>query len=90
MSARRHVAALEQAPKKRHSFYATISAAIFLVLLNGCTSEKSTVDAAKMTEFATRYAAAWGSQDAASVAAYFSEHGSLKINDGAPAVGRAA
>lgn len=43
-----------------------------------------------MSEFATRYAAAWGSQDAASVAAHFSEHGSLKINDGAPAVGRAA
>ncbi len=43
-----------------------------------------------MTEFATRYAAAWGSQDAASVAAHFSEHGSLKINDAAPAVGRAA
>ena len=43
-----------------------------------------------MTEFATRYAAAWGSQNAASVAAHSSEHGSLKINDAAPAIGRAA
>ena len=43
-----------------------------------------------MTEFATHYAAAWGSQNAATVAAHFSEHGSLKINDAASAVGRAA
>jgi len=76
--------------QKRHSVYAIISAAIFLVLLNGCTPEKSTVDANKMTTFATHYAAAWGSQNAASVAAYFSDQGSLKINDAAPAVGRAA
>ena len=69
---------------------AMISAVIFLVLLNGCTPEKSTVHADKMNEFANYYAVAWGSQDAASVAAHFSEHGSLKINDAAPAVGRAA
>jgi SnoaL-like protein len=67
-----------------------LAATIFVLLLNGCTSEKSTMDKDKLTEFATRYATAWGSQDAASVAAHFSEHGSLKINEDAPAVGRAA
>jgi len=43
-----------------------------------------------MKQFAIRYAAAWCSQDPASVAAFFAENGSLKINDGAPSVGRAA
>ncbi len=40
--------------------------------------------------FAERYTAAWCSQDAASVAAFFSPSGSLAINGGAPAVGRSA
>ena len=43
-----------------------------------------------LREFATRYAAAWCSQNAASVAAFFSPEGSLRINDGAPSVGRGA
>ncbi len=41
-------------------------------------------------DFATRYTAAWCSQNAASVAAFFSPDGSLTINDGPPSVGRAA
>jgi uncharacterized protein (TIGR02246 family) len=40
--------------------------------------------------FATRYTAAWCSQNAASVAAFFSPSGSLTINNGTPSVGRAA
>jgi uncharacterized protein (TIGR02246 family) len=48
------------------------------------------MDVAKLREFGTRYTAAWCSQNAASVAAFFAESGSLKINDGAPSVGRAA
>jgi predicted ester cyclase len=43
-----------------------------------------------LNDFATRYTAAWCSQRAASVASFFEEQGSLKINDGTPAVGRAA
>lgn len=45
---------------------------------------------ARLHEFAQRYTAAWCSQDAASVAAFFSPNGSLAINGGAPAVGRTA
>jgi predicted ester cyclase len=41
-------------------------------------------------DFATRYTAAWCSQNAASVAAFFSPTGSLTINNGTPSVGRAA
>jgi uncharacterized protein (TIGR02246 family) len=43
-----------------------------------------------LTDFATRYTAAWCSQDPHRVAAFFAENGSLKINDGAPSVGRTA
>ncbi len=45
---------------------------------------------AKLHDFATRYAQAWCSQNPANVAAHFSPEGSLTINHGTPAVGRAA
>jgi uncharacterized protein (TIGR02246 family) len=43
-----------------------------------------------LQNFAARYTAAWCSQDAAQVAAFFSPNGSLSVNDGAPAIGRSA
>lgn len=48
------------------------------------------MDAATLNDFGTRYTAAWCSQDAASVAAFFAVGGSLTINGGVPSVGRAA
>jgi len=48
------------------------------------------MDAAALREFATNYTAAWCSQDAARVASFFAEHGSLRINGGIPSMGRAA
>jgi len=48
------------------------------------------MDAARLEDFATKYSAAWCSQNPASVAGFFAEGGSLKINDGEPSVGRAA
>ena len=44
----------------------------------------------KLTEFAARYAKAWCSHNPENVAAFFAENGSLSVNDGPPAVGRAA
>jgi hypothetical protein len=44
----------------------------------------------RLNDFAARYTAAWCSQNAASVASFFGANGSLKINEGAPSVGRAA
>ncbi len=41
-------------------------------------------------DFATRYAAAWSSHSAASVASFYSESGSLTVNGGTPSVGRKA
>ncbi len=43
-----------------------------------------------VTAMAISYTAAWCSQDPASVASHFAEDGSLAINDGTPAIGRAA
>ncbi len=45
---------------------------------------------ARMQDFAERYTAAWCSQNAASVAAFFSPSGALKVNDDAPSVGTVA
>jgi steroid delta-isomerase-like uncharacterized protein len=45
---------------------------------------------AQLTDLATRYAAAWSSQSPDSLAAFYAEDGSLQVNAGAPAVGRAA
>jgi steroid delta-isomerase-like uncharacterized protein len=47
-------------------------------------------DLAKITTFAKRYAEAWCSQNPESVAAFFAEKGSISINNGPAAVGRAA
>jgi len=47
-------------------------------------------DLRKLTTFAKRYAEAWCSQNPDSVATFFAPHGSLSVNDGPPAVGRAA
>src|SRR5438876_2848172 len=47
-------------------------------------------DPAELTKCAKRYAEAWCSQKPESVAAFFAENGSLSVNDGPPAVGRAA
>jgi hypothetical protein len=43
-----------------------------------------------LQDFATRYTAAWCSQEAARVASFFSPDGSLSVNDGPAAIGRKA
>lgn len=48
------------------------------------------IDIFALRDFGARYAAAWCSQDAASVAAFFSAHGTLAINGGASSLGREA
>ena len=40
-----------------------------------------------LTEFATRYAAAWSSQDPEMLASFYAENGRLQVNDGEPSVG---
>src|SRR5260370_32489720 len=44
----------------------------------------------ELNHFASRYAKAWCSQNPENIAAFFAERGSISINNGPPAVGRAA
>jgi uncharacterized protein (TIGR02246 family) len=48
------------------------------------------LDQSRVRDLAERYTAAWCSQDAASVAAFYSPNGSLRVNTGPVAVGRKA
>ena len=49
-----------------------------------------TLDLEELRRFAEDYTAAWCSMDPARVAAHYAVAGSLAINGGSPAVGRAA
>ena len=63
---------------------------LVLSVLAACTPGREVVNDSRLAEFATRYTAAWCSHSASSVAAFYSQTGSLAINGGAPAVGRRA
>lgn len=60
------------------------------VLLSACEQREEQPESRDLTEFATRYAAAWSSQDPEALASFYSENGSLRVNDGEPSVGRDA
>ena len=64
--------------------------ALALSLLTACTPGSESMNDSRLVDFATRYTAAWCSHSASSVATFYSESGSLAINDAAPAVGRQA
>jgi predicted ester cyclase len=68
----------------------TVIVAVLSAAPAACHATEMTMDPARLKEFGTKYTAAWCSQDPGGVAAFFAESGSLKINDGAPAVGRSA
>jgi uncharacterized protein (TIGR02246 family) len=65
-------------------------AALALLQITGCISGRTEMDEEKLQDFAAQYTAAWTSHDAARVASFFNESGSLTINDGDPSVGREA
>ena len=58
--------------------------------LGACAGESPESPPPDLPDFAAQYTEAWCSQDPARVAAFFAEDGALAINDGEPAVGRAA
>ena len=61
-----------------------------LVPLSACQSREQQNDTDELTEFATRYAAAWSSQDPVAFASFYAENASFRINEGEPSVGRDA
>jgi hypothetical protein len=56
----------------------------------GCSRNRMSAHQVELNDFATRYAAAWSSRNPANVAAFYSDRGSLTVNDEIPAVGRPA
>jgi hypothetical protein len=72
-----------------------ISSPLALVLLalgtlTACGTGAGSSAQARLTDFATRYAAAWSSQQPDSLASFYTQNGTLIVNGGAPSVGRAA
>lgn len=61
-----------------------------LMLISACQSEERHRDMKDLTDFATRYAAAWSSQDPEAFSLFYAENGSLRVNDGEPSIGRDA
>ena len=72
-------------PGRRHTNFVTL---LVLTALGACVTQKPAAQNERVHEFATRYTAAWCSQDPHQVAAFFAPHGTLTINGGAPASGR--
>jgi uncharacterized protein (TIGR02246 family) len=62
---------------------------VAIVSVTACTPNEGSMSQADLTKFATRYAAAWSSQNPVEFAAFYDEGGTLTVN-GAPSVGRAA
>ena len=51
------------------------------VFLASCESQVKQMDVAELTDFATRYAAAWSNQDPAAFASFYAEDGVLLLED---------
>ncbi len=67
-----------------------IALSMTILLVVACEPEEEPMDATELTEFATRYATAWSSQDPVAFGTFYAENGSLTVNDGEPSVGRDA
>jgi len=70
--------------------YIVIAALLASLLLAACERDDVPMETPDLTGFAVRYAAAWSGQDPVAFAAFYAENGSLRINDGEPAIGREA
>ena len=66
------------------------AAILSMPLLSACESQKGQANMEELSEFATRYAAAWSNGDPVTFASFYAENGSFRINDGEPSVGREA
>ena len=64
--------------------------AVVTLTLTTCAKRTTVMNQAELANFATRYAAAWSSQNPASLASFYAENGSLTVNAGPPSIGRAA
>lgn len=76
------------------SVFASRNILVLPILLScfllACQAQKEPLDTNELTDFATRYAAAWSGQDPVAFAAFYAEDASFRINEGEPSIGRAA
>lgn len=63
---------------------------VMVLVLSACQPNEEQNDMADLTQFATRYAEAWSSQDPTALASFYAVNGALQVNDGEPSVGREA
>ncbi|NIS90390.1 MAG: hypothetical protein GTN98_09975 [Woeseiaceae bacterium] len=63
---------------------------LVLSFISACESNNESMDIDELTNFANRYAASWSGQDPIAHSMFYAEDGTLRVNDGEPAVGRAA
>lgn len=69
----------------------SVALLVFAILcLSACGGRTESKKPSDLAEFGTRYAAAWSGQDPDALASFYEEGGSLRVNAGEPAVGRAA
>jgi len=61
-----------------------------LLTSSACTTDTGSMSQSELTDFATRYAAAWSGQNPEDLASFYAEDGSLTVNGGDPSAGRAA
>jgi predicted ester cyclase len=60
------------------------------LVMTACTSGPQGMNHSQLTDFATRYASAWSSQNPDSLASFYAATGSLQVNANPAAVGRSA
>ena len=75
--------------RNRRGWHSAIALIGALVLAGACTPGDESPGPADLTDFATRYAAAWSSQDPGRLASFYADDGSLVVN-GAASEGRDA
>jgi steroid delta-isomerase-like uncharacterized protein len=73
-----------------HTFGPASLMVLALLGLAACAARPESSRQSELNDIATRYAAAWSSQNPDALASFYAEQGSLTVNAGAPAVGRSA
>lgn len=86
---RRELAVVHQRGRVARSLRCLVTMVLVAGML-ACAREEPPMPPDDLADLGNRYTAAWCSQDAASVAAFFEDDGVLTINEGEPSVGTAA
>lgn len=87
---RRGKYAKEHSRRQTYCMKTRLSCLVSCFLIAACQPQIERHDTTELADFAKEYAAAWSGNDPQAFALFYSESGSLRINDGEPSVGRDA